>query len=280
MILSYHPCFAADKNLICAGREPDKNDIAAIQAADAVILPQGCRRSLYQMARKNCRHVFPNFDARFAYPGKIGQVRLFRKINAPHPATEPFDNLGVFYRRYGRAALQPSLGFPLVFKFDWGGEGQHVYLLNTAKDLREKLQLAEYYENIGHSGFLVQEHIPSGNRALRVVVVGQTIFPYWRIQNRAQNFCSNISRGALVDTSADPDLQLAATAAVKEFCSHTDINLAGFDILFLSKARPQKPLLLEINYFFGRRGLGGSERFYELLNTEIEKWLEGISLSP
>jgi ribosomal protein S6--L-glutamate ligase len=31
--------------------------------------------------------------------------------------------------------------------------------------------------------------------------------------------------------------------------------------------------MLEINYFFGRRGLGGSDAFYEILKSEIDNWL-------
>lgn len=276
MILSYHPCFEADKNLLCAGRAPDDDDLAAIRAADAVILPQGCYQSLYQMAHQNCRHIFPNFDARFNYPGKIGQARLFKKTNVAHPATETFANLDAFYQHYGRIIHQAALVFPLIFKFDWGGEGHHIYLLESAEDLKKTLQLADNFENTGRNGFLIQEYIPSGNRSLRVVVVGQAFISYWRIQHSAQNFRSNIAQGAVVDTSTDPDLQHAATAAVKDFCDQTGINLAGFDVLFLSQA----PLLLEINYFFGRRGLGGPERFYELLNTEILKWIDRIGLSP
>ena len=46
MIVSFHPLFEADKNIICAGREPGADDLAAIKAAEAVILPQGCRQSL------------------------------------------------------------------------------------------------------------------------------------------------------------------------------------------------------------------------------------------
>jgi ribosomal protein S6--L-glutamate ligase len=36
--------------------------------------------------------------------------------------------------------------------------------------------------------------------------------------------------------------------------------------------------MLEINYFFGRRGLGGSDAFYEILKREINTWLS-ITLS-
>jgi ribosomal protein S6--L-glutamate ligase len=39
-----------------------------------------------------------------------------------------------------------------------------------------------------------------------------------------------------------------------------------------------RPLFLEINYFFGRAGLGGSERFYDMLQTEIDNWLAGLGL--
>jgi len=54
MILSFHPCFKGDKNIIVAGRTPAEEDIAAIKAAEAVILPQGCRESLYDATRRNC----------------------------------------------------------------------------------------------------------------------------------------------------------------------------------------------------------------------------------
>jgi ribosomal protein S6--L-glutamate ligase len=69
-----------------------------------------------------------------------------------------------------------------------------------------------------------------------------------------------------------------AAEQVKAFCSRTGINLAGFDLLFSSRGKSRLPLFLEINYYFGRRGLGGSERFYEILIAEIEKWIDRISL--
>jgi ribosomal protein S6--L-glutamate ligase len=36
--------------------------------------------------------------------------------------------------------------------------------------------------------------------------------------------------------------------------------------------------MLEINYFFGRRGLGGSNAFYEILTSEIDNWLDQLDL--
>ncbi len=278
MILSYHPSFEADRNLICAGRRPDDDDLVAIRAADAVILPQGCDYALYQMARQNCRHVFPNFNTRFEYPGKIGQIHLFRKTDTDHPATKTYRNVAAFNRDRHTDHWGAEQGFPLVFKFDWGGEGDHVYLLKSEGDLDQALETAKSFETTGRFGFLIQEYVPSGNRSLRVVVVGETVLTYWRIQNSRVDYRSSLARGAVIDTQADPELRAIAVSCVKDFCGQTGINLAGFDLLFASQPPHPAPLLLEINYYFGRRGLGGSEKFYELLNSEIFKWLDALGL--
>jgi ribosomal protein S6--L-glutamate ligase len=278
MILSYHPCFAADKNILCAGREPDADDLAAIRAAHAVILPQGCRGSLYELARNNCNHVFPNFDSRFQYAGKIGQVQLFQEKNVPHPRTETYPNINTFVEHYGEITAAPAFDFPFVFKFDWGGEGHQVYLIQSASEFIDILQTARDYEDIGYTGFIIQEYIPSTHRSLRVVVIGQTLISYWRVQSGVRSFCSNLARGAVIDAQADPELQALAVTSVRAFCSRTGINLAGFDLLFSSQRKRRTPLFLEINYYFGRRGLGGCERFYEILVMEIEKWIDRIGL--
>jgi len=278
MILSYHPCFEADKNRLCAGRKPGTDDLAAILAADAVILPQGCYESLYTMARNNCKHVFPNFDAKFKYKGKIGQTRLFQNIDAAHPKTEIHLNMDAFSKHYGGSPEKPSFDFPFVFKFDWGGDGDHVYLIQSVDNFSNVLQIARKYETSGQKGFIIQEYIPANNRSLRVVVIGRTIVSYWRIQRNTDHFLSNVAKGAMIDYDSDHDLQKTAITSVKNFCSQTRINLAGFDILFSSKKKVKTPLFLEINYFFGRQGLGGSANFYDILTKEIMKWIENLGL--
>ena len=93
------------------------------------------------------------------------------------------------------------------------------------------------------------------------------------------HFLSNVAKGAMIDYDTEPDLQKTAIKSVKNFCSQTRINLAGFDILFSSRTKVKIPIFLEINYFFGRKGLGGSEKFYDILTKEIMKWIESLGLS-
>jgi ribosomal protein S6--L-glutamate ligase len=273
MIVSFHPMFEADKNIICAGREPGADDLAAIKAAEAVILPQGCRRSLYEMARDNCRHVFPDYEIRFKYPGKIGQMRLFQKSGTAHPHAETYLSLENFRQQYGDDPKEIAFELPCVFKFDWGGEGETVFLINTRQDLRKVLQKAADFERSGQKGFLLQEYVPTEGRTLRVAVIGRTLISYWRIQENADNFLSSVSRGARIDAISEPERQDAAKGFVKNLCKKTGINLAGFDVIFAPLVEYIKPLILEINYFFGRRGLGGSNAFYEILKNEIHNWL-------
>lgn len=278
MILSFHPCYEADTNFLCAGRDPDADDLAAIRKAAAVILPQGCRRTLYHMARNNCRHVFPNYDARFRYPGKTGQARLFKSLNVPHPQTWIFDDLAQF-KRWPQTGS--TIDFPMVFKLDWGGEGQTVALLESPLDLDQALATAAVYERSGQRGFILQPRVAHANRTLRVVVIGQTVKAYWRIQDDPTVFGTSLADGARIDHTVRPAIRRKVSLLTKRFCRQTQINLAGLDFIIdesVLEDDDPRPLLLEINYFFGRTGLGGSTPFYALLQSEIDNWLTGLGV--
>ncbi len=279
MILSFHPCFTGDRNIVVAGRDPNADDLEAVRLADAVILPQGCRQSLYEMVRNNCDNVFPNYDARFSYPEKIGQAHLFAETGVPCPATEAFPSLDDFFRRHGKFVVRPPVGFPFVFKFNWGGEGDNVFLIRSLKEFRNALQKAGECEKNGQKGFLVQEFIPCRTRTLRVAIIGTRIISYWRIHESTESFYANLAKGGSIDVHTDPHLQDKAAAALKSFAGQTGINLAGFDFLFSEKEKDPEPLFLEINYFFGRRGLGGCSLYYEMLVEEISKWIADMGLA-
>ena len=276
MIVSFHPLYEADKNIICAGRDPDASDLAAIKTADAVILPQGCRRHLYEMACDHCAHVFPNYEACFQYPGKTGQIQLFRNTDTPHPETRVFENLASFRPEYGDHPERLPFTLPFVFKFNWGGEGDTVHLIESHDNLGDVLQQAEIYEKSGQKGFLIQEYVPNQNKTLRVVKIGRRLISYWRISNSRNSFLANLSKGASIDFDSYPDLKSSAEVTIKRLCKKTGINLAGFDVIFSRGEKERPPLLLEINYFFGRKGLGGSEAYYKILTDEIRNWLDGL----
>ena len=275
MIVSYHPIIEADRNLLCAGREPDVYDLAVIRSADAVILPQGCSQALYRLARANCPQIFPNMDTRFDYPGKLGQIRLFRRLKVAHPKTCLFSGLDDYYR------LNPEIAFPVVLKLDWGGQGETVFKAVDQQALATILERVAACEKSGQSGFLIQSFVPTQNRSLRVAVIGNHKEIYWRIQTVPHKFGTAVSQGACIDHFAEPELQKAALEITDAFRARTGLQLAGFDFIFDCREAEKGcalPLMLEINYFFGRKGLGGSQRFYRILEKEIDLWLAGTGL--
>ena len=272
MILSFHPLISADKNILCAGRDPGIHDLEAIKEADAVILPMGCKEILYNLARKNCRHVFPNYDMRFDFPGKLGQIKLFRKTGTKHPETKSFSDLEDFYSQFSYLKKKWPMDFPFVFKFDWGGEGDNVFLIHTEIEFSGMIEKAKHFESTGQKGFLIQKWIQASLKSLRTVVIGHQLVSYWRIQKQQDQFKSGLSSGALIDYQSDPQLVQQAENDLRPFLEKTKINLAGFDFLFSPLS--SQPYFIEINYFFGRRGLGGSENFYRILIQEINNWLK------
>jgi ribosomal protein S6--L-glutamate ligase len=230
------------------------------------------------MAKDNCKNIFPNYDARFDYPGKTGQIYLFQKTDTAHPESKIFPSLSHLCDSNGDIINEQLLfTYPFVLKLDWGGEGETVYLVKTITELKVFIKKIEAYEKSGQQGFILQKFIESGNKSLRTVVIGNKMISYWRIQKNQNKFCAGLSQGATIEFDTEPTLINLAEKKTKEFCNKTGINLAGFDFIFSSNDKDNKPLFLEINYFFGRSGIGGSEKYYKILNKEIKNWLKSLS---
>lgn len=278
-IVSYNLCIETGQNLIWNRRANEEQHAAFLQDAQAVILPQGCSEKLYSLSSKNCSSVFPNYHARFQYPGKTGQAALFKKHTVPHPQTRVYKDLDEWAVEGGRKLCT----FPSVFKLSWGGEGSNVALLQTENDLDHWLKKAASSEKNGQEGFLIQQYIPTGGKSLRVVVIGERYYSYWRIapgsddsqQNIAERFYSNLGKGAEIDQNFMPERQDEAVQALRSFCKQTHINLAGVDFIFSEEEIEPEPLFLEINYCFRCKGIGGHDKYIGHLTEAIREWLKG-----
>ncbi len=271
-VLSFHYNIETEMNMCWSNTLCSNQFKKAIQNADAVILPQGCNKQLYALATENCSYVFPNYDAFHKYPDKIGQIKLFKKLHALHPRTITFEN----YNSFHNSQFANQFEFPFVFKLAWGGEGKNVFLITKSIDLEQSLSLAKAHEQSNKYGFLIQEYIPTLGRSLRVTVIGDQYYPYWRVAKSPDQFYTNLRKGARIDRDISPELQTKAVKELKVFCEKSSINLAGFDFLFSAKEKDPKPLFLEINYFFRCKGLGGQDNYMKLFEESVRKWIKNL----
>ena len=272
MILSFNPVIVADENIICAGRAPGPEELAALGRAQAIILPQGVREDLYRLCRGVCPLVWPDYDLRFSWPGKVGQALLFGRYGVSRPATMVYPSVGDFLRL-------SRLEKPYVLKNNLGGQGSGVFLVETGEQLAEALGFLEQAERMGRGGFIQQELVDHGGRDLRVVVIGGETIAYWRWAGEGSGILTNLAAGGREDFDSDPDLIERGKRAVRDFCDRTGINLAAFDVMFRVGDRDCAPLFIEINYFFGRQALGGSFEFYKLLERAAHNWLKEKSVT-
>jgi ribosomal protein S6--L-glutamate ligase len=268
MILSFHPCFVADAQIILADRTLGAEDQRLIHSADVIILPQSCSLALYEACADSKAHVFPDYKLRFRYPGKVGQSSLFEKLEVRHPATKRWPSVKKF-RDDLKAENGPPHEMPFFLKTDKSHEGDGVFFVTDKKSLEKALARLEKTES---DRFISQELIPCQGNVLRTVVLHKRIVTYWKREDR--EIISTVSRGARVDKKWKPALRKKGREQARWISEKTGINLAAFDLVFNLDDPDPQPFILEINYYFGRKGLGGSFEYYGLLLKAIREWLK------
>jgi ribosomal protein S6--L-glutamate ligase len=279
MILSFHPCFLGDTLVILGDGTLDSHDLRHIRAAEVIVLPQHCTSELYRACKSSSAQIFPNYDARFKYPGKIGQSLLFKDYKCPHPQTLRWASVKAFKEVYEKEGDWPHR-MPFLIKGDQAHEAEGIYTIIDASALERCLEELRHLEGLGLPGFISQELIRAEGNVLRVCIVGSRIITYWKRARAIGQTITTVSRGAEIDGAWKPELQAKGKRETESLVAATGINLAAFDFIFNFRSPDPQPLFLEINYVFGRRGLGGSMRIYELLTEAVQEWLAERGFDP
>jgi ribosomal protein S6--L-glutamate ligase len=277
-ILSFHPCFAAKDQIILGSRKLTPRDHRLIKKAEAIILPQSCSQDLYQACKASSAELFPNYDMRFKYQGKMGQSALFKELQLPHPDTIPWVSVHQFRRAIHQEGL--SYDYPFLLKGNEGHEGEEVFLITDPNALESNLKVLHEWEKTGQSGFVSQALIASGGNVLRAVLLENRIITYWKRPALQGSLTTTISRNAFVDKDWREDLQEKGRVQTEILSQRTGINVAAIDYVFHMKDPEPQPLILEVNYYFGRRGLGGSLNYYGLLFEALQEWLQKKGFDP
>jgi ribosomal protein S6--L-glutamate ligase len=278
VIVSFHPRLSGDLNLRLPHRQGLGGPLEAqLCRAQAVLLPQSVREPHFRACAALCPHVFPDYSWRYGpegqspegqtYEGKTGVAALCARFGLPHPRTLCFGSAASL-RAHLAERGRPPLEYPFVLKGDRGGGGNWVFLIRSGADLETPL---ERLEAVGWP-LVLQEYVDHGGRDARVVILGGELYGYWRRQPDPGEFRTNLGRGARVERRYEPGLLRSAEGLAAELRRRTGLNLAACDVIL---GPDRRPLLIEINYCFGRRGL---PPYYPLLAAAVQRWLERLGL--
>lgn len=272
MILSFHPCITADRQVILGSRAPDRREAELAARAEAVVLPQTCPESLFRLCREGGAPCFPSYDLRFAYPGKVGQARLFRERRLPHPETCIWSPMDALVRTVRASGSLPHR-LPFFIKTDSDHEGRGIRLVRSSEEVMSALDELARRKGRTCEGVVTQSLVHTEGGVLRAVILGRRVVTYWKWGASAVTPAS-VSRGARIDPSWRPDLQQMGRTLALEVHQDLGVDLAALDMVFDMTAPSPRPLVLEINHVFGRRGLGGSETYYRMLFEAVCEWLQ------
>lgn len=264
-LVSLHPHVRAGVNIALApGKVFSGQELEVFRRAGAVVAPQNVKAEQYGLIASLCPRVFPDYRNRFGFEGKCGNFRLFEKFGLPHPETLAYADGDDF-----RAARpkEPPFGFPFVMKADREGGGNGVFLVKNEKDFASALS------SLSPRPFVAQKFVDHRGADLRVVILGDALYPYWRVQDDPAEFRNNVGRGARIVYDFEPELMEKGMRAAALLRSRTGIDCAAVDVLFGRSEKAPEALLGEVNFVFGRKGMGGSGRFREFFQKAVDRWI-------
>ena len=277
-IVSYHPALEADENLLLESQRPlDQRDHEAMARAGAILLPQAPREDLHQMALRSGKPVFPRSAPFHTKDGKLGNFLLFKELGLAHPFTLAFGDIAEAVSAWQEGALAAAgIKPPLVAKGAGGGEGRNVFLVQSPGELAGLEGRLDPTCMRGPSGLVLQEYMDCGGRDARVIIMGGRMQAFWRVAPKGE-FRGNLSQGGRVDRGSRPEDLGRALELARALRDSAAMDLAAVDFLI---PLGEEPLFLEINFYFGRRALGGGDAFLKEFLLAVRQWLQGLDLDP
>jgi len=265
--VSFYPRIPMEENLSVFQSLDDPGIRQLLTKAAGILFPPYMSPWRYYAITRLASRWFPRLETRFDYLGKARQILLFRQLGVRCPDTHLFETPSQLMDRFNRGGS--PWGYPLVLKGDTGGGGSRVYPIYEPGDLYSQIVKLPQHEPV-----LLQRWIEHGGKDLRVVIYGDQAISYFRIGDGS--FYNNLCRGGRLDYDCCPEQRQAGMEAVLEFRRHAMIDIAGFDLMFPDSGRP---VFIEINFHFGRKGLGGVSGHQRHVLRAVRRWRAAIMVA-
>ncbi|WP_051564440.1 ATP-grasp domain-containing protein [Desulfovermiculus halophilus] len=239
----------------------DERSRDLLHNAAGVLMPKYFSPIRYRQIQDLAPNHFPRLGPRYLYRGKASQIRLFRQLELPHPRTRIYDTPAQALHACRRNGLPFT---PCVLKGDKGGGGSAVFPVSSLADLDPCLCSLPSQEPV-----LLQEWVDNEGMDLRVVIIGEMTESYFRMGHG--QFYNNVAKGGRIDHHIRPDKQDLGRRMGRHLCTKAGIDVAGLDLMFPPSG---PPLFIEINFLFGRKGIGGRTGYDRLFHQAVQSWMQ------
>lgn len=193
---------------------------------------------VYFIERCLGRRIVPNWNTFWHYDNKRAQAYLFALQGIPSPWTF------VCFSRVEAEAQIPALQFPVVSKRSGGAGSENVRLLATPAAARQEVRRAfrdplwsKALRRFGvqlrltprsQTGYVLwQQFISSNSRDLRITVIGDRIFAFWR-NNRPNDF--RASGSGLIDYTVHNVEEECLFCF--DICRRNNFDTMAFDLVY------------------------------------------------
>ncbi len=260
--VSFRPELTMEENLPPFTSIADPGTIDLLRKAVGVLLPSHVSPWTYRSITQHAKNWFPRLEGRFNFQGKTSQVHLFASMGVRHPESLVFET-PLCLQAYIDEQESPW-GYPIVLKGDLGGGGATVFPIYGREDIPKHLRNLPKDKPL-----LIQKWVEHGGKDLRVVIYGEHALSYFRVGGG--QFYNNVCRGGRIDHGGWSELQQKGVSAVRTFCRSAGIDIAGLDLMFPDEG---EPVFIEVNFHFGRKGLGGLKEHQRHVLDAIWRWRE------
>ena len=261
--VSFYPQIPMEENLSVFQSFDPPEVRKLLTGAAGVVIPRYILPSRYETIIKLTKHWFPRLRAKHTYEGKSRQIRLFRELKIRHPESLLFENSAQLLSYFKDRGAPWE--YPVVLKGDLGGGGSAVFPIYCPEDIGRHIGKIPPGEPV-----LLQRWVEHGGKDLRVVTYGRDFaVSYFRVGGG--QFYNNVCRGGQMDHDGWPEQQAKGIEAAQALCRRARIDIAGFDLMFPDDG---EPVFVEINFNFGRKGLGGMAGHKRYEREAVVKWRE------
>ena len=190
------------------------------------------------------KKCYPSFENIYSYENKVLQYYLYNIYNLPYVPTFVSNDLAESLN------FIEHCSFPIVSKISTGSGSRGVTLIRNKRYAKRLINAVfssgknTYYSYLKQKDYVYfQEYIPDAEYDLRVIVIGNKLFGYYRMRPRKDFRASGAN---IIEKKELPEEAMRTAISCRD---HLNATMIAVDMIYSNKYN--KFMIIESSIFFG-----------------------------